>query len=466
MITLKDVLEFDFTPYELMAQDSYIFGHGLGRKINSTTLYTFLTTISESLCAITIALRKHWKQGKGLYMKPVCVHDVECGNAFVKDMMFVGGMFQNYTVDWCDEGMTSKYCYSYGYKYERDRIVGWKNTYIDADKKQKTFNFTAQIANPEFLKETKYKYCGWSNNFYYPLNEYLFLYQLYPQIEYFAKMNEMRLAIPSILSKCEKDKLFIKYLREVAIPEMKGNYRLNPGDIISAYKRGITVSQQANIREFKKDLKNRNLPKIKTENIEKVQNYLIRNKIDCKLYFDYLKAVAGLELNLDDTKNITPKDFMHWHDVRIAEYADKKAMEEEEKQKAKNKKIKDIVALYKQIETSENFVVFMPTTVADFIQEGEMLHHCVGRMGYADRMSRGDTLILFVRKPENKTVPFVTMEYQPSSQRIIQVYGDHDTKPEQSVIDFLNNIWKPKADKICIQVQRKIKKLTSEDKVV
>lgn len=457
MISLKDVREYDFEPYELLAQNSFIFGYGKGYLWNHSTLYTFLETVNEKLCAITIALRRHAK--KGICTKPICFHVLETGQAFVNNLMDGGGMFTRVTVDWCKEGITKKYCNScWGFRYEKDRIIGWEEVYVDASKQQQLYNFTNTVSNPEYLAKTKYKYCGWTNDLYYNLNEFIQLYNMYPQVEYFAKMRKMHLATPTILSLCEKDKKFVNFLRKQAIPEVTSDWRLKPTDVVRAYKHNTNVRTQYNLRDLRKSFKNAKFTQITPTLWNKIEKYIERNNIDSTLYYDYLVSVIGLDLDINNTKNLTPVDFMRWHDIRIAEFSDKQARENEHKQILKNKGIKDIAKLYHKMETNDKFYVYMPTSVQEFVDEGDALHHCVGRMGYADRMSRGDTLILFVRCPDCKTTPFVTMEYNPKTSKIVQVYADHDTKPPQEVIDFLYGEWKPNADKVCIQVQRKLKR--------
>ena len=414
-----------------------------------------MDTINESLCAVTIALRQHPK--KGIIFKPICVHDVETGKAFVKNLMEGGGMFQRFTVDWCKEGLTKKYYTYYGYKYDKTRITSWEEVYIDAEKKQQVYNYTDTVSNPEYLQKTQYKYCGWTNDLHYNLNEFIQLYNVYPQIEYFAKMRKMHLAIPSILTLCAKDKNFIKFLRNTAIPEVSIDWRYKPVDIMQAYRNHTSVRVQYNIRDLRRSL--RPFKQISRGIWKKIKHYVEKNGIDSTMYYDYIVSVIALDLDLNDSKNLTPINFKRWHDIRIAEFSDKQARENERKQVLKNKGIEDHAKLYKKLEVDGKFFIYMPRSVMEFVAEGDALHHCVGRLGYADRMSRGDTLILFVREPNEKQTPFVTMEYNPHTQKIVQTYGDHDSKPDQSVIDYLNSEWKPVADKVAKSVIAKLKRL-------
>jgi hypothetical protein len=82
------------------------------------------------------------------------------------------------------------------------------------------------------------------------------------------------------------------------------------------------------------------------------------------------------------------------------------------------------------------FVVVIARSPADLIREGEVLHHCVGRMNYDQRMIREESLIFFIRNAGNPDVPFVTVEYSPKNKKVLQCYGDSDTKPDDSVLTY------------------------------
>ena len=62
----------------------------------------------------------------------------------------------------------------------------------------------------------------------------------------------------------------------------------------------------------------------------------------------------------------------------------------------------------------------------DKSHEGEMLHHCVGRMNYDQKFAKEQSLIFFLRDKSAPETPLVTMEYSPSQKRLLQCYGDHD----------------------------------------
>ena len=162
-----------------------------------------------------------------------------------------------------------------------------------------------------------------------------------------------------------------------------------------------------------------------------------------------MKAAIALNLDLTEPKNYMPHDFMHWHDVRIDEYNSKLAKLDEEKRAELYKAFSEVSAAYKPLECfSKNYSVFIAKSPSELVREGGLLHHCVGRMGYDQKMSKGKTLIFFIRQTDKPTVPFVTAEIRPKDGKLLQCYGDHDKRPDDKVMSFVNEEWLPKIEKI------------------
>lgn len=67
--------------------------------------------------------------------------------------------------------------------------------------------------------------------------------------------------------------------------------------------------------------------------------------------------------------------------------------------------------------------IVLPTSGTDLIQEGKALHHCVG--SYVNKVVNGDCAIVFVRKRDNPTVPYITCEILPNGS-IRQYYKKSD----------------------------------------
>ena len=100
------------------------------------------------------------------------------------------------------------------------------------------------------------------------------------------------------------------------------------------------------------------------------------------------------------------------------------------------------------------FICVIAHSPADLVREGEMLHHCVGRMNYDQRFIREQSLIFFIRMREQPDTPFVTLEYSLQNHKILQCYGEHDHKPSDAVLHYVHKVWLPYAN-------RTIKKLAA-----
>lgn len=88
----------------------------------------------------------------------------------------------------------------------------------------------------------------------------------------------------------------------------------------------------------------------------------------------------------------------------------------------------------------------------DLIREGDTLHHCVGRMNYDQKFVREESLIFFVRNATEPDTPFVTVKYSLKNKKILQCYGEHDSKPDDSVMEFVNKKWLPYANRKLKQI--------------
>ncbi len=81
------------------------------------------------------------------------------------------------------------------------------------------------------------------------------------------------------------------------------------------------------------------------------------------------------------------------------------------------------------------------------MEEGKALQHCVGSLHYDQKFVREESLIFFVRNSLTPSVPFVTVEYSLKEKRILQCYSLKNSKPNDSVLDFINKQWLPFANR-------------------
>jgi len=399
--------------------------------------YSYLAKMQGELVKITVAVKYRYKKW---WIKQVAVHGVKSELCLVKDLKFhpLGG----YSVGWWAEGM-----YKEPWWYEDGK-------WYEAEFKQ--FNPFSILVNQEYVgKFTQYRYSAYQYFKGDCIINYLRLYEKYPQTEYL-----MKLGLPglhnkiTILKLIVKDKKFCKWLIAHSMEIAKSS--CYAGVIIQAYRTGKPMQQIQKIEEFKKTMrKNPDVPVLKEifGSLTQFYMYITDKNTDPYSYIDYLKACKYLRLDMSRRDNYMPSNFQHWHDRRIEEYNNVK-MRADKKQRAElYKKFAVIADKYLALQKQGTYAVFIAKSPADLIYEGEKLNHCVGKMNYEQKMVREETLILFIREIAHPDVPFVTVEYSPASKKVLQCYGYGDKRPDDAVLDFINKIWLPYANrairKIC-----------------
>ncbi|MCL2798638.1 MAG: PcfJ domain-containing protein, partial [Firmicutes bacterium] len=95
----------------------------------------------------------------------------------------------------------------------------------------------------------------------------------------------------------------------------------------------------------------------------------------------------------------------------------------------------------------QGYAIVIARSPAELMREGDILNHCVGKMGYDQKMVREESLIFFVRNTATPDVPFITVEYSLKSKKILQCYGYKHARPDDNVMTFINKTWLPYANK-------------------
>ena len=281
-------------------------------------------------------------------------------------------------------------------------------------------------------------------------------------------MNCQYAKAPCINKKAERDKNFLLFLRDNA-SYIKAK-RPTSNDICAAYNKKVSIETQSEESTMSRNfyttfwrrhyLRDDDLAYIQYQNLDrdgrtKMIRYLIRNKINPETYKDYLIALRELGLDMSDTKNLYPLDWQYWHDMRMHQYATSKAKINRAKKAAITRRIKakakEYAALLMQ---NENFHILLASSKKELVKEGEYLHHCVGRMDYDQRIIEGRSLVCFVRKASAPDVPFVTIEYSLQKNQVVQCYGKGDTTPNEDVMQFVENVWQPRAKAIIQKMQK------------
>ena len=407
---------------------------------NKARCYAYLARICKELVKITVVCKTYENQW---FCKQVAVHGVHSDVCLVRDMEYT---FLGYSFGWYDEGLSP---------YRKQFEDGQWYTAND-----KSYDPQVPVVNKGYaLKFDEYKYSALNKYPYGDVIKYLRIYEHFPQAEYFIKIGLPHLATnTTLLKKAASNKSFRRWLIQNTklLRNEYGNLPYFSGKIIlSAYKNNRTLLEEQRLeREGRTALRdyayiNTISKVIPKKDILRLLDYLKTQNTNLNSYADYIRACLYLKLDMDLPKNRYPHDFKRWHDVRIDEYRTAQALKDEEERKELYRKFASIAEKYlpMQRDMEDTFVVVIARSPADLIREGDLLHHCVGRMNYDQRFIREESLIFFIRNRETPDVPFVTVEYSLKNRKILQCYGDHDTKPDEAVLHFVHKKWLPYANK-------------------
>lgn len=152
-------------------------------------------------------------------------------------------------------------------------------------------------------------------------------------------------------------------------------------------------------------------------------------------YLDYLQMRIELGYDLSNNVYSKPRDLDGAHQEMVLQTDEKRL---KEKSIAADEKYIQIPKLVKQLSKvylykDEKYQIVIPKSAGDIIEEGHILHHCVGGDSYLRAHDRQTSTILFLRHTQNPDERFVTIEIKRDS--IVQWYGAYDKKPEQADVN-------------------------------
>ncbi len=427
-----------------------------------TRYYSYLAKNDGELVSVTVAVKHYYKEW---HCKQVVVHGLRSKDCFIKDieLHYIAG----YITGWYTEGAS---------KYKKEFEDGvWYSV------EDKYFNLDAPIINIKYLEKfPEYKYSQVENYDGRNILHYLKLYEKYPQMELLMKFGLKDFVThKTILNKTSKDKTFAKWLINHREEIASYKYNLYANALIRAYNKNTSIQEAQKYLNFKNSLireyRLKDVGKLfkGDKAIEQLISYLKAKDIDVYTYADYICACNYLNINLLEKKNLIPHDFKRWHNERIeqqrilenekhkkwviaqaklqAKWERQRKAEELKRQKELNSLEANFINVVKRFAVLQNckqddYIIIIARTPAELIIEGRELKHCVGGEDYRLRMSKGESLIFFVRKATNPETPFVTVEYSPKKQQVLQCYGYKDMPPADDVKRFVHNFWLPYAN--------------------
>lgn len=433
MITGKDVRPIPkYILKAIMKKDKQFYPSPNGKN----RFYSYLAVWKKELVKVTVAVKHHKRKW---YCKQVAVHGLRSERCLVKDLEYCYLTGMGYRLGWYAEGIQS--CKKW---FE----TSWWCTANDA-----AYDPYAVVINPAFVyKFPEYKYSAYNLYKGVDVLQYLRLYEKHPQVEYLVKLGlSDYVHSKQIFNECTSNKDFRKWLIRNSKDISQNKYYVST--ILIAYKSKRPCAEVQQLEKIKKELStNKDLKPMRDffkGNLEKFYSYIVAQNTTLHTYKDYFKACKELGLDMSLAKNVYPHDFKHWHDVRIDEYASKKAKLDEKKRKAFYKQFAGVAKKYNslQMDGIGGFVCLIAKSPAELIREGDYLHHCVGTMGYDQKFVREETLIFFIRANNDIKTPFVTVEYSPSDKKVLQCQTTYHARPNDNVWNFVHEQWLPYANK-------------------
>lgn len=146
---------------------------------------------------------------------------------------------------------------------------------------------------------------------------------------------------------------------------------------------------------------------------------------------DYKNMALDLGKDVEDVRVALPKTLKTAHDEAAKSLRAKKDRELNRKVKRSGDKLKNLCWSF------GGLLIRPAASQEELFQEGETLGHCVGRMGYAQKMAEFRTAIFFIRREKTPDVPYVTLELDLKKWEKIQCYGKHDSWPGKAVDAFV-----------------------------
>lgn len=405
--------------------------------ISTKTCVGYLQAVENDIVLRVFAFRRH--KGKGMEITEIMRRITRDKRYIIKNIYGYG--MQGYMPVYEKKDVFKSY---YGYKQ-----VNFAKEYFDVweEREGKVPGIWCRVLNPDMLKDTQsFKYCGYAPSVMDDVIEYLNEYIEHPSVEYFGKLGIK--PTPTLIRKAEKDKAFRNWLFKVHI----GCY-CGPKAIIYAYEHKIDVAEAKKILheiDYINRWAARNIDAIIGTKIDRkrVYDYIRKNGISSYSYNDYLKAIKKLGYDLEDTKNLFPRDFQSIHDLRVAEYDSVVAKEDREKRAELYAKFEAAAQICKPFEYKDGcYAAIIPEQIPELIREGKELHHCVGKMGYDLKMANGDIVIVFIRSIFEMEKPLATVEYDLKRHYIRQLHGDYNGAPADDVKAFVD-VWADRTTEI------------------
>ena len=150
-------------------------------------------------------------------------------------------------------------------------------------------------------------------------------------------------------------------------------------------------------------------------------------------YTDYLSMRVSLGYDLNNSVYQQPRDLEAAHNKMAAELNKE---EIDKRLQEVKKRFACIRNRYRKLRNQyffedDDYIIRPARSAEEIVTEGRVLHHCVGGDSYLGKHNDGQTYILMLRFSKEPEMPYITVEIERDTHRIIQWYGLHDRKPDR-----------------------------------
>lgn len=179
---------------------------------------------------------------------------------------------------------------------------------------------------------------------------------------------------------------------------------------------------------------------------------------------DYLNMAKKAKMPVENEMVYKPKNLKEKHSEMIFILEQENIKEMANKRLEQYPQVNDVCKTLEKYEYTESgYTIVAPKSIEDIIKEGIALQHCIHTCDfYFDRMNKQESYILFLRKTETVSVPYYTLEVEPSGNiRQKRTTGDNQNKDFDEAIGFLQK-WQKEINKRLSKEDRKLGERSNE----
>lgn len=185
------------------------------------------------------------------------------------------------------------------------------------------------------------------------------------------------------------------------------------------------------------------------KSVNRMANYMKKQKTapnkTAEIWRDYLRMAEQEGMDTTDDIVRMPRDLKARHDQLVDVATARRDAERMEKEKEKYSRLdaqirENLPAAARYYWQNGDYAVIPAGRCEELIAEGRVLHHCVGSSDqYMEKMAKGESWILFLRKKEELEKPYYTIEINMENDEILQYYSEFDRQPDKEIISRLLN---------------------------